>query len=388
MGRLKHTRPNKRTEADPRGKETATAPNSRNIRSMTPLRGSLDQTSHFHKTRRSNSLGFKGRGVMKPLGRRFEGRRGYSKGMVTPNAVDPSQDSTSIVMPSGVSSFLLDCMDLDSEAEDTLPSIEVVRKADTYDEGTGLVSEDEILHGLVKNSTLLDLSQAMDISMQQPPNLSSILELSPVIDGPAGNEWFCQSPPQPVSPLGVQELHVNAEFVLHAGSDIRTLRETFEAEERTPETKRVVVLSPVVKRRPWTGRGKPIKCRKVTFNDIVETRDITVLKPVVGPRSQPCDVQKNELSRNSSSARKELMDPQDLSSHTATFFDFADENERDIFFQRLKTTYTFQFPAKPVSGRGTVQYCVACFGLFLEEHKGALLCSVLITALTHQLIND
>ena len=35
-------------------------------------------------------------------------------------------------MPSGVSSFLLDCMDLDSEAEDTLPSIEVVRKADTY----------------------------------------------------------------------------------------------------------------------------------------------------------------------------------------------------------------------------------------------------------------
>ena len=47
----------------------------------------------------------------------------------------------------------------------------------------------------------------------------------------------------------VQELNVNAEFVLHAGSDIRTLRETFEAEERTPETKRVVVLSPVVKRR-------------------------------------------------------------------------------------------------------------------------------------------
>lgn len=35
-------------------------------------------------------------------------------------------------MPSGVSSFLLDCMDTDLEAGDPLPSIETFCKADTY----------------------------------------------------------------------------------------------------------------------------------------------------------------------------------------------------------------------------------------------------------------
>ncbi|XP_034167314.1 uncharacterized protein LOC113535751 isoform X3 [Pangasianodon hypophthalmus] len=124
------------------------------------------------------------------------------KDIVTPSARDVSQDCTSMIMPSGVSSFLLDCMDSDLEAGEPLPSIETLCKADTYDEGTGLISEDEMLHCYIKNSTLLSFSDAVNIGMQHPPNLSSILELSPVIDGKIAKESFSLPPSQPVSPLG------------------------------------------------------------------------------------------------------------------------------------------------------------------------------------------
>ncbi|XP_017560765.1 uncharacterized protein LOC108431854 isoform X1 [Pygocentrus nattereri] len=340
MARLKHVRPNRSRGAGSGGKVNVAAPESRVSRSMTPMRISRDLPSYLHKMRRNNGLDLQGRGVMKLHGRRFEGRRVYSKGTVTPSTKDPSQDSTSMIMPSGVSSFLLDCMDSDSEAEDTLPSIEMVRKADSYDEGTALVSEDEILHRHIKNSTLLDLSHAVDIAMQQPPNLSSILELSPVLHGQAAKEWFCLSPFSP-SPLTKSASTKNT-----AGSNYKT----FGAEERTPETKRVVVLSPVVKRRPLTGQDKPMKCRKVTFNDIVSTRDITMLKPQMECQSRACDVQKAELRGNTViGEREELMEPQELSSETAKFFDFADESEKQLFFQRLKRTCTFHFPTKPIT---------------------------------------
>lgn len=86
-----------------------------------------------------------------------------------------------------------------------------------------------MLHHLIKNSTLLDLSHAVNAIMQQPPNLSSILgiivyslynvtmfkhlfllyyeisvlllELSPVFDDRASNESLFLPPLQPVSPL-------------------------------------------------------------------------------------------------------------------------------------------------------------------------------------------
>ncbi|XP_072517797.1 uncharacterized protein [Salminus brasiliensis] len=330
MGRLKrYTRSNRSRAVDLTGRVNAAAHSSRESRSVTPVRPT-SLPSYFHKARRTNYPGGKD-SVKMPHKIRLGGRRGYSKGMVTPSTKDPSQDSTSMIMPSGVSSFLLDCMDLDTEAEDTLPSIEMFRKADTYDEGTGLVSEDEMLHRHVKNSTLLDLSHAEDIAMQQPPNLSSILELSPVIDGQAAKESFCLSPPLPVSPLSSSPLlKQNKEPSKSPESTTSTAEvdiKTCGDEERTPETKRVVVLSPVVKRRPFTGRDKPIKCRKVTFNDIVSTRDISVFKPQVESQT----------------------DPQEPSSERAKFFDFADQRERAVFFQRLKKTYTFQFPAKPIT---------------------------------------
>ncbi|MCJ8740999.1 hypothetical protein PDJAM_G00065570, partial [Pangasius djambal] len=124
--------------------------------------------------------------------------------------------------------------------------------------------------------------------------------------------------------------------VLLAGGKSKTTG----ADERTPITKIVVTFSPVVKKKPLTGKHKPIKCRKVTFSDVIRTQAISVLNPgSVKPQRSSYNVHKNDMRRNT----KERF------LQTARFFDFADECEKEAFFQRLKLTYTFQLPAKLIT---------------------------------------
>ncbi|KAF4098185.1 hypothetical protein G5714_020215 [Onychostoma macrolepis] len=249
-------------------------------------------------------------------------RRGHAEqGMSTASASkDFSQDSTSITMPSGVSSFLLDCLDVDSPAsstDTTLSSIEEFRRADNYDEGTALLGEDGMMN-TVKNSTLLDHSHAQDLALQQPPNLSSILELS---INPAEEKSFS------LSPICLSPLRVPSETL---ASDIASGCVLKSANERTPVNTRVVVLSPVVK-KCFAEKEPPIKCRKVTFSDIVSIRNVSSHKR--GKKDeQDSGVKLVKASR----------------SVPVKFFDFANEHEREAFFQRLKPTRLFKFPAKPM----------------------------------------
>ncbi|KAF4076923.1 hypothetical protein AMELA_G00202250 [Ameiurus melas] len=255
--------------------------------------------------------------------------------VVTPGARDLSQDCTSMIMPSGVSSFLLDCMDSDVEAGDTLPSIETFCKADTSDEGTGLVSEDEMLHCYIKNSTLLSFSDAVNIGMQHPPNLSSILERSPVTDGQTAKDLFSLPFPQPVSPLGSSALVGRCEYLTSPKNTSGGKGKTTGVEERTPVTKITAAFPPVVKKKPLTEKRKPIKCRKVTYSDVIGTQAISMPNPG-----------SVKAQRRAYNVHKNTKEPP---SETARFFDFADECEKETFFQRLKLTYTFQFPAKPIT---------------------------------------
>ncbi|XP_046723355.1 uncharacterized protein LOC124397714 isoform X2 [Silurus meridionalis] len=235
--------------------------------------------------------------------------------------------------------FFLDCMDSDMEAGDLLPSIETLCKADTYDEGTGLVSEEEMLHCYNKNSTLLSFSDAVNIGMQHPPNLSSILELSPVIDGQPAKEPFFLSPPQAVSPLSSSPLVRPCEYSTSLKNTLESKSKTTAIEECTPVTKRVVAVSPVVKKKPLTGKHKPIKCRKVTFSDVISMQSISMINPgSMKPQGRANKVSNNDLRRNDKEP-----------SETARFFDFTGGCEKEAFFQRLKLSYTFQFPAKPVN---------------------------------------
>ncbi|XP_016347640.1 uncharacterized protein LOC107692945 isoform X2 [Sinocyclocheilus anshuiensis] len=259
-------------------------------------------------------------------------RRGHAEGMSTPSASkDFSQDSTSLTMPSGVSSFLLDCLDVDSPAsntDSTLSSIEEFRKTDNYDEGTALLGEDGMMN-TVKNSTLLDHSHAQELALQQPPNLSSILELSL---NPAEEKSFS------LSPICLSPLRVPSETL---ASDIASGCVLKSANERTPVNTRVVVLSPVVK-KCFAEKEKPIKCRKVTFSDIVSIRNVSSHK------RGKTDHQDSGVKLVQASGSVSV-EPRDISSWPVTFFDFANEREREAFFQRLKQTRSFKFPAKPIT---------------------------------------
>ncbi|XP_064205893.1 uncharacterized protein LOC135262686 isoform X2 [Anguilla rostrata] len=147
-----------------------------------------------------------------------------------------NRDGTSdMIMPSGVSSFLLDCMDSSSPAspacqsstDTSLPSPEVFRRAD--DEEALEFSAEELFALRVKNSTLLDVSHAVDIDMRQPPNLSSILEIT--LDGTA-------------------------------------------VEKGSPQTRVNMVRAPFKQPRKIT-RARPLKCRKkVTFHESVLRQEL------------------------------------------------------------------------------------------------------------------
>ncbi|XP_062867874.1 uncharacterized protein LOC134330606 isoform X2 [Trichomycterus rosablanca] len=267
MGRLKHCmRASKIKAVVGRGKRKVGTYNCVKNRSMTPLRTSNRQ-SHLKNLRTCllspvNESDYTLGRVLKTRGGSISSRTAVCKDLVTHSDKDPSQDSTSMIMPSGVSSFLLDCMDSDLEADVTLPSIETLRKADTYVEATGLVTEDEMLHHLVKNSTLLDLSHAANLTMQQPPNLSSILELSPILDKRAADESFFLSSPQPVSPLCSSPVvgpwkHFTSKNIL--GGEEKAA----ETDEKTPVTKRAVLFSPVIK-------------KKISFKDLPGAEELRI----------------------------------------------------------------------------------------------------------------
>ncbi|XP_059382850.1 uncharacterized protein LOC132117528 isoform X1 [Carassius carassius] len=314
------------------------------VRNVTPLRAALSYNFQRHGAKRSRSA-HRGRQLskLKPIGlnknsfrvvkaggRCLNGqslvsgsRRAHAEATASE---DFSQDSSSITMPSGVSSFLLECLDVDSPASNTdttLSSIEEFRRADNYDEV--LLGEDGMMN-TVKNSTLLDHSHAQDLALQQPPNLSSILELS---INPAEEKSFS------LSPICLSPLPVPSE-----ATDIASGCVLESANERTPVNTRVVALPPVVK-KCFTEKEQPVKCRKVTFSDIVSIRNVSSHK--CGKTDQQDCGGKLVKASGRVSARS-----RDVSSRPGKFFDFSNERERETFFQRLKQTHVFKFPAKPI----------------------------------------
>ncbi|KAK9955955.1 hypothetical protein ABG768_015793 [Culter alburnus] len=228
-------------------------------------------------------------------------------------------------MPSGVSSFLLDCLDVDSPASDedsTLSSIEEFRRADNYDGGSALLA-DGLMNG-VKNSTLLDLSHAQDIALQPLPNLSSILELS--LDPAEEREKEFS-----LSPIRLSPVRVSSE---RSASGVASGTCFSALQERTPVNTRPVLLSPVGK-KCFAEKRKLIKCRKVTFSDIVRVRNVSSHRR---DKTEQRDERVQPRSEESS----------DIPSGPVRFFVFADECERESFFHRLKQTRSFTFPAKPI----------------------------------------
>ncbi|XP_038861051.1 uncharacterized protein LOC120056869 [Salvelinus namaycush] len=231
----------------------------------------------------------------------------------------------------GVSSLLLDCDETDSAdissdtSSSSLPSPEQFRREKVYEEIVAFPSE-EMLDLNVKNSTLLDVSDAEDIHMQQPPNLSSIIDSSQMNDGKD----------QEKSRLALPIRSTYSDKLFNA----------YVSVESTPLAGGVTVPSvPKKTQRPETIRPRKIKCRKrVKFSDSVTTEKMVVnnVEPVsdhtVSERIR--DTVDNRETAAPEVVPQVLKRPTHHSPEQAKFFDFADKKERDTFFQKLRQRYS------------------------------------------------
>ncbi|KAG9339809.1 hypothetical protein JZ751_022476 [Albula glossodonta] len=227
----------------------------------------------------------------------------------TRNSVGSSstnRDSTSdMIMPSGMTSFLLDCMDCSSpgwSSGSSLPSPEVFRRA--YNEDTLAFSVEEVVDMQVKNSTLLDASHAVDINMRQAPNLSSIL----------------------ARPQKCKKKVTFHESVLK--------RKVERGEGRTDGS---YESKAVQKATSSTARPeRPLGCLEMS-------PDLLLMDDV---QSSPLLVEIEEDERGNSSREDSLTLLYETPPNTARFFDFSDSEEKRAFFQKREKPQ-FVFPSKP-----------------------------------------
>ncbi|KAM6056128.1 meiosis-specific kinetochore protein [Chlamydotis macqueenii] len=170
--------------------------------------------------------------------------------------------STGMTLPTGVSTFLLECLDVDSTADyntgasdslNSFPSPETFR--DDGSERSNFYSENS---GKYKNSTLLDSSKAVTIDkMPQISNLSSILE--PVPED-FQDQYTRRKRP---SDCSYSSAALSVSTTLASGKKVCKIT---AARERTPDLKTGMRCSSPLgpERKPDNPTAKPkrLKCKK------------------------------------------------------------------------------------------------------------------------------
>ncbi|KAM6122831.1 meiosis-specific kinetochore protein [Phoenicopterus ruber ruber] len=178
--------------AGPRGPEPGSLKGKSSVKTLPKIKENLEFNTVSHSSNQSSQVNVKETTDLEkseekieestvPLKEsliiNFESKESLKNAEVT--------SSTGMTLPTGVSTFLLECLDVDSTADyntgvsdslNSFPSPETFR--DDASEGSNFYSEDP---GKYKNSTLLDSSKAVTIDkIPQISNLSAILE--PVLE--------------------------------------------------------------------------------------------------------------------------------------------------------------------------------------------------------------
>ncbi|CAM2118172.1 unnamed protein product [Caretta caretta] len=170
-----------------------------------------------------------------------------------------SETTSGMTLPTGVSTFLLSCLDMDSSTESTdstnsCPSPEIFRDEDSLDRNNS--NPEEFLK--YKNSTLLDTSKAVTIDkMVQLSNLSEILE---TISEGHQDQYFGRESPSKCNKDSSELMNVST---IVAGKQVCKIVSTME---KTPDIKRSTFSSlPARPKRQLdnqTANPKNVKCRK------------------------------------------------------------------------------------------------------------------------------
>ncbi|XP_023659359.1 uncharacterized protein [Paramormyrops kingsleyae] len=166
--------------------------------------------------------------------------------------------SSDMDLPSGVSTFFLDCMDSGScvssssssshELDSSYSSPEVFRTPDMHAETLCFTMEEEFVELQVKNSTLLDVSHAVDINMRQPLNLSAIMENS-------------RRPDEKDLERRHEILNASCSFTLHRTTVSGSIRQISLSERKLQPRRNAEVCAPVTEPQK-IGRARPMMCRK------------------------------------------------------------------------------------------------------------------------------
>ncbi|XP_026228253.1 uncharacterized protein LOC113170391 isoform X2 [Anabas testudineus] len=180
----------------------------------------------------------------------------------------------------------------------SLPSPEIFRREN---DAETVNTELWCLHTNMKNSTLLDVSQAQSIHMHQPPNLSAIIDASTIL----AEKCEIRGP--------------EAETQIQSDS----FKSDKEKKGKTPDE--------LTKKRP-------ILCKKVVFKSpIAEISPVQIfsradqMKP-----EQTARAVKNNSNDDTLHLKVTLKRPGKRSPEKAKFFDFVTDNDRDLFFQMMR----------------------------------------------------
>ncbi|XP_074866006.1 meiosis-specific kinetochore protein [Carettochelys insculpta] len=184
-----------------------------------------------------------------------------------------SETTSGMSLPTGVSTFLLDCLDMDSSTEssdsmNSCPSPEIFRDEDSLDRSNS--NPEECLK--YKNSTLLDSSKAVTIDkMPQLSNLSEILE--PISEGHQDRYVGRES----TSKCNKQSSELISVSTTVAGKQVCKITST---KEKTPDVKISTFSS--VPARPkreldnQTINLKNMQCRKkVKFSSLLKSETLS-----------------------------------------------------------------------------------------------------------------
>ncbi|XP_035481974.1 uncharacterized protein LOC118301033 isoform X2 [Scophthalmus maximus] len=225
----------------------------------------------------------------------------------------------------------------DDDVEDTsapsylrsLPSPEIFRK-ENYEETLTFPIDEELLdlHLPIKNSTLLDVSDAQTIHMHDPPNISTITESSTLL-----TETNCairnDRAPEP---------------------ETKIQRKSLKSDNQAKTCKRKTPIK-LTNKRLFLCKKK-VSFKTPVIAEILQAKDVPATKSTVHITSEtahtPGPAERTRPDAETSGAgettsedgtlrlRVTLKRPEQSSPEKAKFFDFVSDSDRDLFFQRAR----------------------------------------------------
>ncbi|XP_041863541.1 uncharacterized protein LOC121653868 isoform X2 [Melanotaenia boesemani] len=207
------------------------------------------------------------------------------------------------------------CFSCGSATLSSIPSPEIFRKEN--EKSTDLFGKEQLslyLHN--KNSTLLDVSHAKSIQMQQPPNLSAIID----------------TPTIPIKKICVTSHHQKPEYV----GEIQT--DSFKSDLQSKTPPKLIVRRPILyKKKVWF--KSPITAETLEAKPIPSsTSELSNLHKQVKPGQGTNPSKMGEISCREETLplMLKLKRPLKTSQVKARFFDFGNDSEWDAYFQWMR----------------------------------------------------